>query len=184
MGSGHSRATPPHASPFSSQSCSGRQGALTVGFCMCWEGVPASSVPELQPAGTTQWSILKPEQPLAPNNSKSSPSRPFRLSHITQPQNKVRAFAGTSSDWAGTSKQAAAQPKSSVEMQRQRVPSQQHAPRSKKTQAATTTRKPRAFTGPGPACTGAASRCHWAVGMLGFLLAQCWLLATQFPTRQ
>lgn len=55
-----------------------------LGVCMCWDRVPARSVPELQAAGKTQWSIPRTEQPLGPNKSKSSPSRPFRPSHITQ----------------------------------------------------------------------------------------------------
>lgn len=59
-----------------------------LGILHVWEGVPDRSVPELQAAGTTQWSVPKREQPLGPNNSKLRPRRPFRLSHITQPQNK------------------------------------------------------------------------------------------------
>lgn len=143
------------------------------------------SVQQLQAAGTTQWSMPKPEQPLGPNNSKSSPSRPFRLSHITQLQNKVSVFAGTSSDLAGISKQAAAQPKSSMGLQRQRVTSRHHAPRNKNPRQPARSESPELS---GDLCQPAQELPHAAMRMLGLLLAQCWLLATEqqmkFPTCQ
>lgn len=134
------------------------------------------SVPQLQAAGTTQWSMPKPEQPLGPNNSKLSPSRPFRLSHITRPQNKVSVFAGTSSDLAGISKQAAAQPKSSTGLQRHRVTSQHHAPRSKNPRQPPQSECPEFSWN---LCQPAQELPHTAMGMFRLLLAQCWLLATE-----
>lgn len=97
---------------------------------------------------------------------------------------KVRMFAGTSSDWAGTSKRVLLSPSPPWDAKAKGHLSAAW-PRKQKPQETSRIRKPRAFMGPVPACTVAAAECClWAMGMLGFLLARCWLLATrmQFST--
>lgn len=114
------------------------------------------SVPEFQAAGTTQWSIPKPEQPLGPNNSKSSPSRPFRLSHITQTQKNGDVCWNLLS--LGRHQQKSCCP---AQVLHGTTEAKGHlsaaCPKKKKPQATTTIRKARGFMGPVPVCTGAAS---------------------------